>query len=109
MLNAERRLEFIEIYFVFVNGCMYEKKLCGRGVQQKDILVLLMPTMTCVLTEYLMFRGYCKQVILNNQIGAHVRTTEGVRQGCPLSLVLFNIYFENIMFEALPDHHTSIP
>ena len=47
-------------------------------------------------------------VLLNNQVGESFRTTVGVRQGCLLSPVLFNIFLERIMIETLHDHHTSI-
>ena len=47
-------------------------------------------------------------VLLNNQIGDFFHTTVGVRQGCLLSPVLFNIFLERIMLTTLQDHHTSI-
>ncbi|KAL8579713.1 hypothetical protein ACOMHN_034789 [Nucella lapillus] len=47
-------------------------------------------------------------VLLNNHIGELFRTTVGVRQGCLLSPVLFNIYLENIMTEALSGFQPSI-
>ncbi len=47
-------------------------------------------------------------VLLNNQLGEFFQTTVGVRQGCLLSPVLFNLFLERIMQEALQDHHTSI-
>ena len=40
----------------------------------------------------------------DNSIGEWFRTTTGVRQGCLLSLTLFNIFFERIMADA-PDGH----
>ena len=47
-------------------------------------------------------------VLLNNQLGEPFRNTVGVRQGCLLSPILFNIYLERIMLETLENHHTSI-
>ena len=47
-------------------------------------------------------------VLLNNQLGEFFQTTVGVRQGCLLSPVLFNLYLERIMLDTLQDHHTSI-
>ena len=40
-------------------------------------------------------------VLLNNQIGESFRTSIGVRQGCILSPVLFNIFLEHIMMQTL--------
>jgi hypothetical protein len=39
-------------------------------------------------------------VFLNNEIGQYFKTTVGVKQGCILSPVLFNIFLENIMQET---------
>ena len=47
-------------------------------------------------------------VLLNNHLGEFFRTSVGVRQGCLLSPVLFNIFLERIMQETLADYHTSI-
>ena len=47
-------------------------------------------------------------VLLNNQQDELFKTTVGVRQGCLLSPVLFNIFLERIMTRALSNHHTSI-
>ena len=47
-------------------------------------------------------------VLLNNQIGEYFRTTVGIRQGCLLSPVLFNLFLENIFRETLQDFHSTI-
>ena len=47
-------------------------------------------------------------VLFNGSTGEWFRTTEGVRQGCLLSPILFNIFLERIMCEALDDHEDSV-
>ena len=46
-------------------------------------------------------------VLFNGSTG-EFRTTVGVRQGCLLSLTLFNIFLEGIMCETLDDHEGSV-
>ena len=55
-----------------------------------------------------LYENSSSAVLLNNQQGEFFRTTVGVRQGCLLSPVLFNIYLEKIMQETLSNHLTSI-
>ena len=45
-------------------------------------------------------------VLFNSSIGDWFRTTVGVRQGCLLSPILFNIFLERITTDAL-GHHAS--
>ena len=47
-------------------------------------------------------------VLLNNMAGEFFPTTVGVRQGCLLSPVLFNLFLEQIMLDTLEDRQTSI-
>ena len=47
-------------------------------------------------------------VMFNGSTGEWFRTIVGVRQGCLLSPILFNIFLERIMCEALDDHEGSV-
>ena len=47
-------------------------------------------------------------VLFNGSTGEWFRTTVGVRQGCLLSPILFNIVLERIMCEAMDDHEGSV-
>ena len=47
-------------------------------------------------------------VQMNGSIGEWFRTTVGVRQGCPLSPTLFNIFLERIMSDALEEHDGKV-
>ena len=47
-------------------------------------------------------------VLFNSNIENWFRTTAGVRQGCPLSFTLFNIFLERIMTDALEDHEGAV-
>ena len=47
-------------------------------------------------------------VLLNNNVGNYFRTTVGVRQGCFISPILFNLYLENIMIETLHNFKSTI-
>ncbi|GFS11711.1 endonuclease-reverse transcriptase [Elysia marginata] len=51
---------------------------------------------------------YNNAVFSNNNIGDCFRTSVGVRQGCLLSLTLFNIFLERIMTDALEDHFGTV-
>ena len=45
---------------------------------------------------------------MNSQLGEFFNATVGVRQGCLLSPILFNLCLKNIAQETLHDHYTSI-
>ena len=47
-------------------------------------------------------------VFYNGSVGEWFRTTVGVRQGYLLSPILFNIFLERIMTDALEDHEGSV-
>ena len=47
-------------------------------------------------------------VLVNNQIGIPCSTTVGVRQGCLLYPVLFNIFVDKIMQDTLKYHDSTI-
>ena len=47
-------------------------------------------------------------VLFNSSIGDRFQTTVGVRQGCLLSSLLFDIFLERIMTDALEDHEGTV-
>ena len=47
-------------------------------------------------------------VLFNSSIADWFRTTVGVRQGCLLSPILFNIFLGRIMTDALEDHKGTV-
>ena len=53
-------------------------------------------------------RNSKSSVLLNNNIGTKFNITVGVRQGCLLSLVLFNIFLEKIMLYSVTNQPSSI-
>lgn len=55
-----------------------------------------------------LYKNASSAVLLNNQLGEFFAMTIGVRQGCLLSPILFNIFLEKIMQDTLHNHLTSI-
>ena len=70
-----------------------------RGFNIDEGLVLLIQAL---------YEHSSSAVIMNNQLGDYFRTTIGVRQGCLLSPVLFNIFLERIIHMTLHDYVPSI-
>ena len=58
-------------------------------------------------TEYLYNRA-TSAVYHDNNVGEWFQTTIGVRQGRLLSPILFNIFLERIMADALEDHEGTV-
>ena len=54
-----------------------------------------------------LYKNANSAVLSNNTIGEFFKTNVGVRQGCIMSPVLFNIYLEHIIQETLHDYNTS--
>ena len=59
----------------------------------------------CIQSLYMSSKS---SVLLNNNIGTKFNTTVGVRQGCLLSPVLFNIFMEKIMLDSVTNQPSII-
>ena len=55
-----------------------------------------------------LYKEACSAVIHKEAIGRFFKTTVGVRQGCPLSPVLFNIFLERIMQMSLENFQAGV-
>ena len=55
-----------------------------------------------------MTRLQVQSIQMNGSIGEWFRTTVRVRQGCLLSLTLFNIFHERIISDALEEHDGKV-
>ena len=55
-----------------------------------------------------LYKNASSAVLLGSQVGDYFKTPVGVRQGCLLSPVLFNLFLENIMRETLDDFAPSV-
>ena len=67
-------------------------------------------TTSAALTEIIKsLDAGAESMVLNGGIMSKVFTTNiGVRQGCPLSPALFNLYLERIMPDALQDFDSTV-
>ena len=55
-----------------------------------------------------LYENSSSAVLLNRHLGEFFKTTVGVRQGCLLSPILFNLSLQKITNETPHDHHTSV-
>ena len=55
-----------------------------------------------------LYKSAKSAVLLSGELGEYFLTTVGVRQGCILSPVLFNIFLENIMQDALKNYESKV-
>ena len=55
-----------------------------------------------------LYKNATSAVLLNSDIGEYFKTTVGVRQGCLLSPVLFNLFLEKIMRETLHNFKSTV-
>ena len=55
-----------------------------------------------------LYNNASSAILLNSDIGDYFKTSVGVRQGCLLSPVLFNLYLEKIMRETLHDFKSTV-
>ena len=55
-----------------------------------------------------LYKNASSAVLLGGELGEFFQATVGVRQGCILSPVLFNIFLERIMQEALSDFDSTV-
>ena len=58
-------------------------------------------------TEHL-YDNAISAVQMNGSTGEWFKTTAAARQGCLLSLTLFNIFLERIMSDALEEHNGKV-
>ena len=56
------------------------------------------------MKPFRLHRNCSSAVLLKSQLGEFFKATVGVRQGCLLSPILFNLFLEKIMQETLYDY-----
>ena len=55
-----------------------------------------------------LYENSSSAILFNSQLGEFFETTVGVRQGCLLASIVFNLFQKNIMQKTLHDRYTSI-
>ena len=93
-----------DLYHIFI----YFKKAIGRVWP-----AALWATLEYISTNLIrviknLYDRTASAVLFNSSVGDCFRTTVGVRQGCLLSPILFNIFLERIMTDALEDHEGTV-
>jgi hypothetical protein len=93
-LLTEKRREFnLEIYLAFldyVNAFDIDKR-------EKFVEILQSKNIPILLLRSIIYSGNKIKAKINNQVSEEHTINHGVRQGCPLSPTLLNIYVNEIM------------
>ena len=100
---GERYLQHQQVlYHVFIDF----KKAFDRVWHEASRATMRFYNINAKLTQVIqnLYSKATSAVFFNNMIGNWFRTSVGVRQGCLLSPILFKIFLERIMTDALHDH-----
>ena len=107
-IPCERYLQHQQdLYHVFVDFKKAFDRVWHKALWSSITLYNINANLIQVIAENL-YNKATSAVYLNGEIGDWFRTTVGVRQGCLLSLTLFNIFRERIITEALEDHKGTV-
>ncbi len=95
-----------DLYHVFIDF----KKVFGRVWHAALWVTMKKYNISTNLIQVIknLYNKATSAVLFNSSIGDWFRTTVGVRQGCLLSPILFNIFLERIMTDALEDHEGTV-